>query len=416
MTLRSAPLAISILALLAGCSSLPDRQILVDRSSDLLSRSGEVISSQTQRLAELTGGKASQREAEVDALFAQPYIDPLTRYLEEHEDDSRFASYLDRVAAERDRRCAEIAQQYRSRAATTENLNRYRRGYLFSCPDDVSAFADRVEQARSIERQASQASSPPQPGATPEAPLDQAVSRRQANNCYLYFTIRNLQRARDNCEQPATAGDAKAQHHMASLARSNEDFASARQWAQRSAQQGHAPGQLLYAELLQSTRGGEQDAASALDWLHAAAAQGLPAAQYAAGRAWQQGLGASADLKRSRSFWQQAAEQGHVDAQLALAESLLDNPGTQTGAARSWLTRAARQGSTRAQMRLAECYAQGLDGSADPEQAYIWYSLALLGGESAAQAPAEQLATQLNSEQLVSAQSRIRADHSQMPR
>ncbi|MCL5041424.1 MAG: sel1 repeat family protein [Gammaproteobacteria bacterium] len=416
MTLRSAPLAISILALLAGCSSLPDRQILVDRSSDLLSRSGEVISSQTQRLSELTAGKSSQREAEVEALFDQPYIDPLTRYLDQHEDDRRYARYLDKVAAERERRCAEIAQQYRSRAATAENLSRYRRGYLLSCPDDVSAFAERVEQARSVERQANQTARQAEPEAASEVPLDEAVSRRQVNNCYLYFTIRNLQRARDNCKQPATAGDAKAQHHMASLTRSEQNFASARQWAQRSAQQGYAPGQLLYAELLQNAQGGDRDAESALQWLQAAAAQGLPAAQYAAGRAWQQGLGTTPDQARSRSFWQQAAEQGHVDAQLALAESLLDNPGTQTGAARSWLTRAARQGSTRAQMRLAECYAQGLDGSADPEQAYIWYSLALLGGESAAQAPAEQLATQLNSEQLVSAQSRIRADHSQMPR
>ncbi len=407
MTLRYVPLAISLMALLTGCGSLPERQTMVDRSSALFSRSGELLGSPARE---------SEREAEVAELFAQPYIDPLTRYLEEHEDDSRYVSHLDKVAAERDRRCAEIARQYRGRAATTENLRRYRRGYLFSCPDDVSVFAERVEQALAVERQANQAARQPQPEVTPDAPLDRAVSRRQINNCYLYFTIRNLQRARDNCDQPAAAGDAKAQHHLASLARTDQDYASAREWAQQSAQQGHAPGQLLYAELLQNGLGGSQDEESALNWLKAAAAQGLPAAQYATGQAYHRGQGTTADPSRSRSFWLQAAEKQHVEAQLALADNLLENPNAEVGEARKWLTRAARQGSTTAQMRLAESFARGQDGPADAKQAYIWYSLALLAGEASAKTPAEQLAAQLSSEQLASAQNRIRADHSQMPR
>ncbi|TVP92892.1 MAG: sel1 repeat family protein [Pseudomonadaceae bacterium] len=407
MNLRSAPLLISVLALSGGCSSLPDRQTVTD-----------ALSSQGQRISEFAGGRSSQgeREAEVAELFEQPYIDPLTRYLEQHEDDSRYARHLDKVAIERDRRCAEIAQQYRGRAATADNLSRYRRGYLFSCPDDVSAFADRVEQAQAVEQQASQATQRPEAETPSDVPLDQAVSRRQVNNCYLYFTIRNLQRARDNCQQPAAAGDAKAQHHLASMARTDQDYASAREWAQQSAQQGHAPGQLLYAELLQSDQGGSQDDESALHWLQAAAAQGLAAAQYAAGRAYQQGLGTRSDPDQSRSYWLQAAEQNHVAAQLALADSLLDNPDADPGAARQWLTRAARQGSTRAQMRLAESFATALGGPTDTKQAYIWYSLALLGGEAAAKAPAEELAGTLSREQLTSAQNQIRTDHSQMPR
>ncbi|SDU12462.1 tetratricopeptide repeat protein [Halopseudomonas salegens] len=388
----SAPLLISLFVLLVGCSGLPERQ----------TDSGETDK-------ESTSDSQSERETELAELFAQPYIDPLTRYLEEHEDNRRYSAYIAKVTTERDQRCQAIAEQYRGRAASQENLNRYRRGYLYSCPDDVSAFAERVEKAMAVERQANQRSSDTRSSV-------QETTQRQINNCYLYFTIRNLRRARNNCEQPAAAGDPKAQHHLASLERTDGDLASALEWARLSAEQNHAPGQLLYAELLQTGQGDNLNNRTALQWLEAAATQGLAAAQYAAGVAYAEGRGTSVDTSRSRSYWFQAAEKNHPDAQLALAESLLADNTAQTGAAREWLSRAARLGSTRAQMRLAESFAKGLDGAPDAQQAYIWYSLALLGGESDARAHVEEQASRLSDEQLNAAQRRIRDDHRQMPR
>ena len=423
MKLSAVVPVISLVLLTSGCSSLPDREQLAERSGALLSRSGEVISEQGQRIARFASSLVSDDEhtAEVDALFAQPYIDPLTRYLERYQDESAAARHLDRVAAERDRRCQVIADSYQQRAATRENLERYRRGYLYSCPDDVSAFARRLSANPQQHAQAQQPPAPVTPPArqsTPAADSDrqqQAVNHRQRNNCYLYFTIRNPQQAREYCQQPATAGDAKAQHHLASLARSAADYSTARQWARQSAEQGYAPGQLLYAQLLQQGQGGAADPAGALGWLQKAADQGLADAQFAAGQAYQQGLGHPVDSARSHRYWQQAAEQNHSAAQLALGSSLLEAGDARSGAARHWLTQAARQGSSAAQMRLADSFARGEGGSQDPEQAYIWYSLALLGGDDSARARAEAMAQQLSSEQLSRAQQRVRANHQQLP-
>ncbi len=65
---------------------------------------------------------------EVQALFDQKYIDPLTRYLDEHAKDPSRAENLARVWKERDRRCGEIAERYGAGSATTANLDKLERG------------------------------------------------------------------------------------------------------------------------------------------------------------------------------------------------------------------------------------------------------------------------------------------------
>ncbi|MFO7648074.1 hypothetical protein [Halomonas campaniensis] len=234
--------------LLAGCAGLPDGQDVLSTSSEWLSRSGEVISTQGQRLARLAGGPEdepldeAEREAEVEALLAQPWIDPLTRFLEAHGDDPRYADQLVTLSRERDRRCAEVAKRYRERPATREHLDRYRRGYLYSCPADVNAFFARVREREASTAMAAPtpppAESAPAPRVAEEADVEQAVDRRQANDCYLYFTIRNFQQAREACAGPAEQGDARAQHHMGSLEELDGDTASAIRWFRRAADNG----------------------------------------------------------------------------------------------------------------------------------------------------------------------------------
>ena len=77
---------------LSGCQTLSE-------PDSLLSRSGEIIRTQSQRLADLASRLTSdpaarQRHADVEALFAQPYIDPLTRYLNAHADDPVYSDYI----------------------------------------------------------------------------------------------------------------------------------------------------------------------------------------------------------------------------------------------------------------------------------------------------------------------------------
>ena len=235
--------------MLGGCTSLPDRETVASTSNDWLTRSGEAISAQGQRLAGLFGrddaeqaALARERREERQALFDQPYIDPLTRYLEKHGEDPRYAEVLTDISQERDRRCAAVADEYAERPISRETLARFRRGYLYSCPAEVNAFYARVRQ-----QEARRAAAAPAPDAveTPAEPLaerdervEEAVDRRQANDCYLLFTIRNLGKAREACRVPAEQDDPRAQRHMGSMAELAGEREEALRWYRRAVSNG----------------------------------------------------------------------------------------------------------------------------------------------------------------------------------
>lgn len=202
---------------------------------------------------------ASARLEERRALFDQPYIDPLTRYLETHGDDPRYAEVLTAILAERDRRCAVIADEYTQRPVNRETLARYRRGYLYSCPADVNAFHARVrEQGASRAATTSQPEQAPGSEQAEGAPdsdavnaaaaslaerdkrVEESLERRQRNDCYLLFTIRNLGEARDACRGPAEEGDSRAQRHMGSMAEVKGDRQEAVRWYRRAVDNGDA--------------------------------------------------------------------------------------------------------------------------------------------------------------------------------
>ena len=79
--------------------------------------------------------------------------------------------------------------------------------------------------------------------------------------------------------------------------------------------------------------------------------------------------------------------------QLAQGEAALGR-GDYAGALENFRPLAAR-GNTRAQIRLAEMYASGQGVKRNPNQAYIWYSLAARGGSARAAADRAKLAAQL---------------------
>src|SRR5690554_7416145 len=102
------PLGLVLLA--GGCASLPSGDQVLSTSGEWLSRTGEVIGAQRERLSERFARgddtAPAEREAEVEALLEQPWIDPVTRYLEAHAEDPERADALVRLSRERDRRCA----------------------------------------------------------------------------------------------------------------------------------------------------------------------------------------------------------------------------------------------------------------------------------------------------------------------
>lgn len=399
---------------LSGCAGMPDKDQLWSRSSAFFSQSSEMIAAQTRRLADFAGGLVGSNDQallqeEVDKLFAQPYIDPLTAYLEEHSADDRRARQLAQVADEREQRCAAIAAIYVKRDATQANLQRMRRGYTLSCPEQVQQFATRVTLSAATSTAASTAASASSQAdramtAQSDTALADALTRRQNGNCYLLFTIKNYTQAQEACQPVAEGGDAKAQHHMANLARARGDHANAFTWAQRSADQGHAPGLLTLGQLNQAGEGVPQNPAKGLRLIRQAADQGLTEASYHAGLAYQNGLGTEASTELAESYLKQAAAQGHMPAHLALAAM---NEQRNPEAQRYWLSEAARKGSAEAQRRLADSYADNAASATDHEAAYVWYSLAVLNGNAQAKAGIEQQEKHLTADQLTSARQRI---------
>lgn len=377
------PLSATLLTLavvtLGGCTGMPEKNPIWSKSTAFFSQSSDMLAAQSRRLADVAGGLLSSNDQallqkEIEQLFAQPDIDPLTRYIEAHSADDQRARQLVIVAQQRDQRCGVIARTYAGREATRDNLQRMQRGYLLSCPEDVQNFAARVKQSASVRRPAPSAS----PAAAAPAALaaeveistavEHAVSRKQNSNCYQLFTIKNETQALSACRSIAESGDAQAQHHMASLERSRRDFSAAFAWAARSAGQQHAPGQLLLGQMYQAGEGSPKAPATA------------------------------------QQLMRQAADQGHMPALLALASLYA---GQQPEIARYWLDQAARKGSAQAQLQLADHYAGAAGTAADHEQAYIWYSLALLNGNDQAKAGIDREEKRLNAEQLASARSRI---------
>ena len=378
---------------LGGCQTLSDQ-------NSVLGRSSEAIKTQAQKLADLAASitgdpQAEARHAEVETLFDQAYIDPLTRYLNEHTDDPAYRDYVPVVRAERDSRCRAIAYRYNSQPATRDALQRLKAGYTFSCPDVVDEFAKRVPATGSSDPQTAAAGAPA--AGSSASSNGQAGRSAQAQECYLLFAIRNYQQAEPLCRTAANAGDAKARHHLAAISNSNGNQTEALRWARLSADQGQANGQLLLAELLKP-----QAPEQAFSWLQKAAAQELPEAQYQLAQAYKQGQGTTADPARAETQLRLAAAAGHLPAMLALG---IDKNGTAAG--RYWLEQAAERGSAEAQYRLGLDYLRGTGGPEDAQSAYVWLSLSLVNGEQRGKRYLEQLSGQLDSAQLAAARNQI---------
>ncbi|WP_227545925.1 tetratricopeptide repeat protein [Marinobacter fonticola] len=274
--------------LISGCAGLNDRNLLAS-SSDFFSRTGDAL----RKIGEPT--PQVDYEAERQALFDQPYIDPLTEYLHRFEADVSRAALLTEVRQERERRCDVIFKRYSAEPPTSKKLARYRGGYNFSCSDDVETYATMLEKqqadiaARQLAESAAAKAEPPDAVAeaaeeTPPKPGRKVVSQ-QLSDCYLLTAIRNFSDALAACRGPAENGNVQAQTNMATIAYALQDYATAHDWARRAAPE-------------------SADAANLLGEMHAA------------------GHGVPSNRKAARTWYQQAASLGHAGAQAALDNSV----------------------------------------------------------------------------------------------
>lgn len=270
--------------LVAGCGSL--------KTSDFLSRTGDALSKIGQK------SNAGGLDHEINPLFEQPYIDPLTEYLQRYAGDPRRAAQLGQVRQERERRCAAVARRYNSDGISETGLALYRRGYSFSCPQDVAAYEARLEavqQASSPARQsaiesANNAKAVRADGMAGSAPKakntesnDPSETQKVAlshhlNNCYLLTQIRNFSGALNACRGPAEAGATGAQVKMAQIEKALGNHEAAYRWARQAAPESAEAANLL-GEMYANGLGVAQDKAAAANWFRTAAGLGHAGAQ-----------------------------------------------------------------------------------------------------------------------------------------
>ena len=160
----------------------------------------------------------------------------------------------------------------------------------------------------------------------------------------------------------------------------------------------------MLGQLYQAGQGTAVDKAKALQLMSQAADQGLIEASYYTGLAYKDGAGTGPNAGQASKYLEQAANKGHIPSHLALA-ALYDK--TQPEKARYWLNQAARKGSAEAQLTLANSYAANARTATDQEEAYVWYSLALLNGNAQAKEGIERQEKLLDENQLAAARSRI---------
>jgi len=141
----------------------------------------------------------------------------------------------------------------------------------------------------------------------------------------------------------------------------------------RAAEQGSAPAQFYLSMMYNSGYGVPQNHAEAVKWLLKAAEQDIAQAQNNLGGMYNSGLGVPPDY----------------------AEAV------------KWFRKAAMQGDVAAQKNLAAKYVNGQGVPQNYAEAYVWSSVAVLSGNERAIHNRDFAATQLSTEDLVTA--RIRA-------
>lgn len=355
--------------LLAACTGT-----LHDMPSGSVPPTGPAELAQPGSAVDQAGGEKSPPGAgrqlflaeEVQALKAQPYIDPLTRFLEQHRGDAARENYLAELEILRDERCKAIAERYARQPRTAATFARFRAGYAFSCPEQLAEFADLVERVKPAEEPLQ---TPPAVNISAAPPIPDL----QRSECYLLTQIRNYSEAHDFCLSPAEDGDPRAQLNMALISQAAKEYAQAFRWAEMVAADMPEAG-LVLGQLFADGHGVERDLGQAAIWFERAAEQGLAAAQTAIGQLTLRGEGTAVDPQ----------------------------------SARQWFLKAARQNDGRALYSLGEMSETGLVVEQDLVEALVWYDLASLNGMRDARVKVEMLSQEVTGEQFSRAEQRVR--------
>ena len=188
----------------------------------------------------------------------------------------------------------------------------------------------------------------------------------------------------------AQSGDREAQYLMALIYLDGrlvpKDFAGARSWTLKSAEQGYVPAQAGMGEMYLNgiTHNGViPDYGDAEKWLRLAAAQGDAEAQLWLGNGYERGYFGTFDYREALKWLRKAAAQGLPDAQFSLGQMYEEGEGVpeSDSMAASWYRKAADHfpeedlgGVWEAEVQLAQRYRDGRLPK-DYVEAYMWFAI-----------------------------------------
>jgi TPR repeat protein len=190
------------------------------------------------------------------------------------------------------------------------------------------------------------------------------------------------------------------------------DHAKAHRYYAQAAQGGDPWGMHNYGAALINGNGVARDAKAGREWIEKAARTGLPAAQFARAVLARKGLGGPLDIDAFIGSAQAAADQGYAPALYALGTFFLkpdDGRPADPIRAAGYLRQAALKRHVGAQFAYATLHERGLGVQPSPVQAFVYYSLALRGGEKAAAKRLDLLRSRMGSHDLETAQRLVAA-------
>jgi TPR repeat protein len=190
----------------------------------------------------------------------------------------------------------------------------------------------------------------------------------------------NMRAVRESAE----AGDAVEEYQLGRSMLTNkpteDEFAMAMPWFQRSAEQGYAPAEYMYGSIFREGRW--RNLQQLVYWWTKAAEQGEVRAQMWLGVAYEGGhMGIEHDYRKAFKWLSMAAKQGQPDAQVTLGHMYEDGEGVPADSplATHWYRKAADHvpdlgGAGQGQSSLARFYREGHATPEDYVFVYVWYT------------------------------------------
>lgn len=176
-----------------------------------------------------------------------------------------------------------------------------------------------------------------------------------------------------------------------------------------AAANGDASAQFEVAARLAEGNGTDQNYAQAMQWYQRSAAKGFAQSQYRLGTFYERGLGVKKDAERAKTWYLRAAESGNVKAMhnVAVLSTSGEHGEPDFKLAAPWFEKAAEFGLADSQYNLGVVLENGLAGKTDRVAAYKWYALAAKTGDKDATDRRDALKSALSADDLKAAQDMV---------